>query len=648
MKQEAAYYFRVRTISIAVLVVASAATGLLMLRAQEPRQPETSVPGRPIQVATDAYVSSDACRACHPSEYASWRASFHRTMTEVATPDSVRAGFDHVVTDVPGNPIQLERRGSEFWATLNDPDAPGAEGRLPRVERQIVMTTGSHQQQAYWYRTGRSRVLGQLPAMYLIGEQRWIPRPAAFMRPPTDGVFSETGRWNGVCINCHATHGKWMFGDGIPSNLSDAQSAETTTAEFGISCEACHGPASEHIRVNQDPLRRYVRHVKDAHDPSIVEPRRLLPARTSEVCGQCHGVWNYYQRDDEQRVNIAGFPFRPGDELRKTRYVVQPSVDHDSAPAAQILARDPSLVRDSFWPDGMIRVSGREYNGLIDSPCFKNADDAKKISCSSCHTMHKGDDDPRSAHVWADTHQMSPNLDGNQGCLQCHERLRNNLSAHTKHASDSPGSSCYNCHMPYTTYGLLRALRSHQISSPTVAASVETGRPNACNLCHLDKTLSWTSQFLADWYQTPKAPLSHDEETIAASLLWLLKGDAGQRALTAWSMGWKPAQEASGSGWTTPFLIGLLDDPYDAVRFVSYRSLRSLTGMEHFTYDFMAPHERRLADVGDALTLWQNSRRPLDAKLTSTLLYGMDGALDGPVINRLASQRNDRRVSLRE
>jgi len=202
--------------------------------------------------------------------------------------------------------------------------------------------------------------------------------------------------------------------------------------------------------------------------------------------------------------------------------------------------------------------------------------------------------------------------------------------------------------MPYTTYGLLRALRSHQISSPTVAASVETGRPNACNLCHLDKTLSWTSQYLADWYQTPKAPLGRDEETIAASLLWLLKGDAGQRALTAWSMGWKPAQEASGSQWSAPFLIGLLDDPYDAVRTVAYRSLRSLPGMERFTYDFMAPHVQRLADVGRALTLWQNGRHLPDAKLTGTVLYGADGALDAEVINRLAGQRDDRRVSLRE
>jgi hypothetical protein len=202
--------------------------------------------------------------------------------------------------------------------------------------------------------------------------------------------------------------------------------------------------------------------------------------------------------------------------------------------------------------------------------------------------------------------------------------------------------------MPYTTYGLLRALRSHQISSPTVRASVETGRPNACNLCHLDKTLSWTSQHLSDWYQTPKVPLNHDEETVAASLLWLLKGDAGQRAISAWSMGWKPAQEASGPGWTSPFLIGLLDDPYDAVRFVAYGSLRSLSGMERFTYDVMAPHDQRLADVGRALALWQNNRRLPDGRLTSTMLYGGDGALDAEVIKRLASQRDDRRVSLRE
>ena len=47
--------------------------------------------------------------------------------------------------------------------------------------------------------------------------------------------------------------------------------------------------------------------------------------------------------------------------------------------------------------------------------------------------------------------------------------------------------------MPYTTYGLLKTIRSHtDQQSVGRRRRVETGRPNACNLCHLDKTLAWT------------------------------------------------------------------------------------------------------------------------------------------------------------
>jgi hypothetical protein len=104
--------------------------------------------------------------------------------------------------------------------------------------------------------------------------------------------------------------------------------------------------------------------------------------------------------------------------------------------------------------------------------------------------------------------------------------------------------------MPYTTYGLLKTIRSHQISSPSVRASLETGRPNACNLCHLDKTLAWTAEYLNQWYGTAKPALGladSDEQSVAASLLWLLRGDAGQRAIVAQSMGWPAAQQASGT-----------------------------------------------------------------------------------------------------
>ncbi len=63
---------------------------------------------------------------------------------------------------------------------------------------------------------------------------------------------------------------------------------------------------------------------------------------------------------------------------------------------------------------------------------------------------------------------------------------------------------------------------------------------------------------------------------MAGGPLWLLSGDAPLRALVAWSAGWEPAQEASGSDWLAPFVARLLADPYGVVRYVAARSLRTL------------------------------------------------------------------------
>jgi hypothetical protein len=205
--------------------------------------------------------------------------------------------------------------------------------------------------------------------------------------------------------------------------------------------------------------------------------------------------------------------------------------------------------------------------------------------------------------------------------------------------------------MPYTTYGLLRAMRSHQISSPSVAASVETGRSNACNGCHLDKTLAWTAERLEAWYNLPPPRLSEDEQTIAASLLWLLRGDAGQRALAAWSMGWEPAQRISGTGWMAAPLAMLLDDPYDAVRLVAERSLRSLPGFDAFRYDFLAPRDERMRAALAVVAAVEQRRRsspPGERRTDGSLLLDANGATRLDAINRLGLERDNRPVVLRE
>ena len=328
--------------------------------------------------------------------------------------------------------------------------------------------------------------------------------------------------------------------------------------------------------------------------------------------------------------------------------MAQPRVNGDAAHMRALLAADPEFVRGSFWPDGQVRVSGREYNGLIDSPCFAEATEpARTMTCLTCHAMHQTPDDPRPAEIWADTHQVAAGREGDGGCVGCHAPIAADVPAHTKHDADSAGSRCYNCHMPYTSYGLLRAIRSHTVSSPSVQESVEVGRPNACNLCHLDQTLSWTADWLRAWHGIRPPALGVTERAVAASVLWVLRGDAGLRALAAWHMGWAPAREASGSGWMVPYLGELLGDSYEAVRYVAAASLRSLPGLERLDYDYVAPAGVRREAAVDVLRAWRSSPAATE-RSDARLLYAPDGSLDTAAMRRLFDARDLRPLFLRE
>ena len=57
-----------------------------------------------------------------------------------------------------------------------------------------------------------------------------------------------------------------------------------------------------------------------------------------------------------------------------------------------------------------------------------------------------------------------------------------------------------NCHMPRINEGIQEVVRTHMIFSPNRRDMIEANHPNACNLCHTDKTIDWTLTHLKDWY----------------------------------------------------------------------------------------------------------------------------------------------------
>ena len=100
--------------------------------------------------------------------------------------------------------------------------------------------------------------------------------------------------------------------------------------------------------------------------------------------------------------------------------------------------------------------------------------------------------------------------------------------------------------MPHTSYALFKGIRSHRIDSPDATVSSTTGRPNACNLCHLDQNLDWTAEHLTSWYGQPELESKTDDAGISSAIQLALSGDAAQRVIAAWNLGWQPATNISG------------------------------------------------------------------------------------------------------
>src|SRR5262249_25665882 len=119
------------------------------------------------------------------------------------------------------------------------------------------------------------------------------------------------------------------------------------------------------------------------------------------------------------------------------------------------------------------------------------------------------------------------------------------------------------------------------------------------------------------------------------------------RALTAWAMGWQPAQRASGTSWLVPYLSVLMEDPYDAVRVIATRSLATVPGFANARFDPLATPDAR-AEAAQALRArWAGLAAEPRGRVESTL-FDARGALPIYEIGRLHAQRDDRPLNLAE
>jgi hypothetical protein len=227
------------------------------------------------------------------------------------------------------------------------------------------------------------------------------------------------------------------------------------------------------------------------------------------------------------------------------------------------------ICRQCHASDGPFYPDGTAWGNSLESLEQDNSACASEISCTDCHDPHQagppegsGPDNP--AHIAA--------------CHDCHAGYdsKEKLQAHSKHLPQT--ASCLDCHMPRTNVGILHAVRTHRIAVPGDPRMMAVAGPNACNLCHLDKSIAWTMEQLETMWGRHTEPEPGWAKAWGGSLdtpavdVWM-KADAQttQMFLT-------DALTRRNGPDSLPRLVELLEDPCGATRAFALMGIERLHG----------------------------------------------------------------------
>jgi predicted CXXCH cytochrome family protein len=320
------------------------------------------------------------------------------------------------------------------------PDAPAFN------KDDIALTYGSRWKQRYFKKVGDDYFVW--PAQWDVVNKQWRRYFVAngtdwwAAHYPPDNFQRPTGP---LCDGCHSVN---------------YDVATKTPTEWNVGCEKCHGPGDAHVR-------------RPARD-NIINPARLDYVHANDTCIQCHS-------QGQPLVNpIAGkyYDWPVGFEVGKHLADYWKLEEH-------------KLGELSFthFPDGTAHKNRMQGNDFVDSLMY-----ARGVTCFSCHDPHGGENVAMVRKT------------GNALCLDCHGPNTQagphaaTIEQHTHHKAGSPGSECVACHMPKVAQTIAdQNVRSHSFHFVTPGDTDAFKIPNACNVCHTDKSTEWATAALKTW-----------------------------------------------------------------------------------------------------------------------------------------------------
>lgn len=383
------------------------------------------------------YVGSKRCAECHDKIYYNWKSTKHPYKISVPNEKTVVGDFwTHNTLEIKDKrdgqqkivAKMIEKDGKYYVETFAD--------KNKMQEFEIVYNIGGIWKQRYITKFPNG-ALQVLPVQWNIKTREWVDYHGLKGHTPGDGKFwSDPQRmWQRNCAKCHVTGFKMNFKDG---------KYDSTWVDNGAACEACHGPGSHHVNVED------IKKLGTIFNPGKFHDDR----RANMVCGSCHSRGKSMDKK-------FGYPntYKVGDELTFHYVFVTPEKD-----------------KKRFWPDGTSKSHHQQFLDFSKSEMY-----AKGVKCWACHDPHK----PSAGNA------SSLRLTGNALCLSCHANISGSKNiAHNLHTR----INCQACHMPMTAKSATPGdIASHTLFAiqPTATEKFGDGdvkkQPNSCILCHYHK-----------------------------------------------------------------------------------------------------------------------------------------------------------------
>lgn len=419
-------------------------------------------------IRPEDYVGPEACGSCHEENYNTWRQHPHSRMNQLATPQTVVGDFSGVRVAYAGQQAVFHRQGDTFFVDHMRADSLLRRIRITRLigwryEQDVVgiQVIGPEPPGDPIY-TQENRVRFS----WSVDRQRWLPQ--SYLEPTEypgseylpdgslrhDPFAPERVPFTDRCARCHNTYPYDMrlyrlFGEdgmvsGFPPQGLDPAAVGKLARERGD---------AERLTTERLPADKYV--------------------TVGISCESCHFGGREHAVDGSMPISfvprhplLEDWPADPVGARRSPAVVnaICRQCHHSGASAPD------------NWPDGSAAVNSMEAVEQERGGC------AESIRCTMCHNTHVSGPDAgapdRTEHIAV--------------CLDCHAELREPEAAQAHSGHPDTEATCLDCHMPRIVQSFAVYNRSHRISSPSEPEILATGMPNACNLCHLDRSLAWT------------------------------------------------------------------------------------------------------------------------------------------------------------